>query len=180
MARALGPQQPGDHLDRAAVRRLVVRRMKLAGVLMVPAAALGAVVGLLAGPGGPTALQAAAPAALPASGPVPAAGEHPQREGWRAVGQRAEEVEGRAIRTIYYAVRGTTVGHAVVAGEALAWPQDARVVRRDGVELHLLEHEGRRLVFWRAHGQTRILSAPSSVPEAPLMAFAAGAGYAGA
>lgn len=177
--------------DRTLVRRLVVRRMKLAGALSVPAAALGVMVGLMAGTPAPTALEAAAPAALAASAPAPALDpEHPgslavavddvrfpEWEGWRPTGQRVDEIEGRDTRTVFYEDRGATVGYTIVAGKALAWPDDARTVERDGVELRVLERDGRRLVFWRVAGQTCILSAPGTVPEEALVSFAASASY---
>ena len=177
--------------DRTLVRRLVVRRLKLAGALSVPAAALGVVVGLLAGTPAPTALEAAAPAALAAAAPAPVVDrEHPgslavavegvrfpEWEGWRPTGQRTDEIEGRETRTVFYEDQGATVGYTIVAGEALAWPDDARVVERGGVALHVLERDGRRLVFWRVAGQTCILSAPASVPEEALVSFAASEPY---
>jgi hypothetical protein len=183
--------------DRTLIRRMVVKRMKLTGVLAGGAAVLGIAVGLLSLAGGsnPTSLDAARLAALAAeAGPPAGDPEHPKllraevgevtfpawREyRWTARGQRTDELDGRTARTVFYDdPDGVRLGYTIVDGEALDWPQDARRVVRDGVEVRVVRRDGRILAFWRAGGQTCIISAPDTVPEDRVVALAAYDPYA--
>lgn len=184
--------------DRTLIRRMVVKRMKLTGALAGAAAVLGIAVGLLSAGGGadPSSLDAAL---LASRQPVAAAPtvdpEHPRllraevgevtfpawsdRYPWKASGQRTDELDGRDTRTVFYDdPDGVRLGYTIVAGEALAWPEDARTVARDGVEVRVVRREGRVLAFWRVDGQTCVISAPDTVPEGRVVALAAYDPYA--
>lgn len=168
--------------DRTLVRRMVVRRVKLAGALSAGAAALGIAAGLLAGGGAPSALEASAFASARAEDGPPAVvpgdpGRLQVRVGdvtfpswsatpWRVAGARSDELDGRTARTVFYELGGVRVGYTVVEGE-LDWPDGA--TDRGGVRV--LRREGRLLAFWRVGGETCILSAPAAVGEDRLLAM---------
>ena len=169
--------------ERTLVRRMVVKRMKLAGALSAGAAVLGIVVGLLSAAGStPSALEASRFAsAAPETGAPPAAPGDPARlqvsvgdvtfpswsgTPWRVSGARDDELDGRAARTVFYDLDDVRVGYTVVEGE-LAWPDDA--TERDGVRV--LRRDGRLLAVWRAAGETCIIAAPESVGEDRLLAM---------
>jgi hypothetical protein len=178
--------------DRTVVRRMVVKRMKLTGALAGLAALLGIVVGLAAsgGPGAPSALDVAAVAARDAVAAAPArSAGHPQllearveqvsfpvwsdRFPWRASGRRSDEIDGRETTTVFYdGPRGLRLGYTIVAGDALDWPEGARRVVRNGVELRTMRRDGRVIAVWRDHGQTCVISAPDAVPEGRIVALA--------
>ena len=167
--------------DRTLVRRTIVKRMKLAGALSAGAAVLGIVVGLAAGGGAPSALEASAFASASAEGGPPALvrgdpdhldvrvgdvtfpswGDTP----WRASGVRSDEIDGHEARTVFYDLPdGLRVGYTVVEGE-LDWPEGA--TERDGIRV--LRRDDRMLAFWRVNGETCIIAAPASVGEAGIV-----------
>lgn len=170
--------------DRTLVRRMVVKRMKLTGVLMAGAAALGIAVGLAASGGGsgaaPAPLEAAAPGALASTEAAPAVrGDtlnasvdgvaFPRWPGWAATGQRTDVVSGRDTRTVFYERGGSRVGYTIVSGAPLEWPDGARRTTAGGTEVRVVKRAGRTFVFWRQGGRTCIVSAPADVPEQGLL-----------
>lgn len=185
--------------DRTLVRRLVVKRLKLAGALSTAAACLGIAVGLasLGGDDGatPSPLAAAALATRGPDGPAPGvdpADRHrlaasvdgvafpvwKDRFPWAASGARSDELSGRDTRTVFYDTPGgVRLGYTIVAGDALPWPDGSRKVVRNDVEVWTLHEDGRVIAFWREHGHTCVISAPDSVPEDRMIALAS-AGYA--
>lgn len=182
--------------ERTLVRRMVVKRMKLSGVLAGFAAVLGVTVALLApAQGAPSALDAAA---LAERGPVAAAPrasasqEHllavaiggvpfprwEERFPWKPSGQRADELGGRQTLTVFYdGPKGTRLGYTIVDGAPLAWPDGARVVTRNGVAVRVLHRGGRVIAVWRAHGRTCVISAPDTVAESRMVALASADDY---
>lgn len=185
--------------DRTLIRRMVIKRMKLTGALAGAAAVLGIVVGLasLGGPSSdPSSLDAARFASLQ---PVASAPErdrsHPallkakvdhvtfpaweNRFPWKASGQRSDEIDGREAMTVFYDnPDGVRLGYTIVEDEALPWPEGARQVVRNEVDIRVLRRGGRVLAFWRVEGQTCIISAPGSVPEDRILALASYDAYA--
>jgi hypothetical protein len=146
----------------------------LAGVLA--ALALALVLILPAGtPGGPSVSQAAAlallgPAAPPPmpdpSAPAAKLGRNieevyfpnwSQRFGWRAVGQRADRVDGRTAATVYYEWKGIRIAYTIVAAPPLSTPK-ASTTSINGTELRTLRLDGRLVVTWRRAGHTCVLS----------------------
>jgi anti-sigma factor RsiW len=154
-----------DALGSAPRRR--PRWRPLAALAGVAAAALVALV-LATGGGAPTvtavldvASRTPAAAISPAGGPllpVEVEGvpfpDYAEKFGWRAVGQRTDEVDGRSVTTVTYARGGERVRYSIVAGEALDEP--------DGEDL---EAEGTRLrrigdanaVTWERQGHTCVM-----------------------
>jgi len=176
--------------ERTLVRRMVVRRMKLTGVLAGCAAALGATFALIApSHSAPTSLQAAALATRPVAASAPAvSAAHPhlltvseggitfprwEEVSWKPTGQRTDELGGRSTRTVFYDnPDGVRLGYTIVDGKPLDWPGGASVVTRNGVGVHLLHRDGRVIAVWRAHGHTCVISAPTSVPDDRMVMLA--------
>jgi hypothetical protein len=148
------------------------------------AAALLAVV--LAGPSGPTLQEAAAFGALPATGPAPAAEgklldasqdgvafpEWGAKFGWKAIGVRTGEVEGRDATTVQYEKDGKTLAYTIVGGDALDTPDDARTIDAEGTPVELFRtSDGRPAATWERDGHTCVL-AGAGVPDAKLAELA--------
>jgi anti-sigma factor RsiW len=91
--------------------------------------------------------------------------------GWRAVGVRVDELDGRDMRTVFYERGGERIAYTIVAGEQLEWP-DVEPTVRDGVKLRPFDEEGREVVTWLRGGQTCVLSG-DGVSSATLMELAA-------
>ena len=91
--------------------------------------------------------------------------------GWKAVGTRTDEVDGRSTRTVFYERGGRRIAYTIVEGEALPEPSDARSVSSDGVDLRVFGSGGRTVVTWRRLGHTCVLSS-ADVPAAELVRLA--------
>lgn len=76
---------------------------------------------------------------------------------WRPQGARSDRLDGRTVRTVFYAKGSKRVAYSIVGGAALD-PGDGRVVRRGSVEFHQFGTRGRRAVTWRRGGHTCVLS----------------------
>ena len=186
--------------QRSVARDSGARRRRLRGLLIpaggLVAAAVVAVVVLVGGGGAPSVV---ATASLAARGPVlPAPAESTTNDAllqssiegvpfpywgdlkWESVGARDDKIEGRAARTVYYAnPKGVQAAYTILGGDAIDPPSDA-VKRTDkGVQLFVVEDNGRRVVTWERNGHTCVLSAPMSVPEQKLLDLAAWKGNGG-
>jgi ferric-dicitrate binding protein FerR (iron transport regulator) len=93
------------------------------------------------------------------------------RFGWRAVGARADSLEGRATRTVFYARGARRIAYTIVSGRALAPPGGAQRVVREGTELRFVARAGTTLVTWERGGHTCVLSG-SGVPARELLDLA--------
>jgi anti-sigma factor RsiW len=81
--------------------------------------------------------------------------------GWKAVGTRTDEIDGRDTRTVFYEKDGKRIAYTVVEGDALPKPDDADTATREGTELRsLTTSDDRTVVTWERNGQTCVLSAP--------------------
>jgi len=139
----------------------------------VPVSALGfaavcaALLVLVAG-GGPVIDDALAVAVKPATAPA-VAGDHvdgvrfPRSGKWTAVGARTDVVEGRTMRTVFYAREGRTIAYTIVDGPALESDGRLRVLGAPG---------GRRAVTWTNQGHTCVISG-AGVDAAVLRKLAA-------
>ena len=78
--------------------------------------------------------------------------------GWRPVGSRTDEIDGRRTRTVFYRRGGETVAYTIVSGDALEEP-DGEPVVREGVALRTFDEDGRTVVTWRRNGRTCVMSA---------------------
>ena len=160
-------------------------RLALAGGLAVVAAVLAVV--LIGGPGGPSVAEAAELADRPASAPPPPrAGENgtqlaldvegvafpdfARSFGWRAVGLRRDDLDGRDATTVFYEKGGRRVAYVIVAGPALPRPTGAPATVYRGVTFQTLEVDSRLVVTWRRVGHTCVLV--GAVPRAELITLA--------
>ncbi|HEY7074878.1 MAG TPA: hypothetical protein VH418_05900 [Solirubrobacteraceae bacterium] len=173
------------------------RRRRLRGLLVpaggLVAAAVVAVVLLVGGGGAPSVL---ATASLAARGPVLPA---PEENGtllkssvdgvpfpywgslkWESVGARNDKIDGRDAKTVYYAnPAGAQAAYTILGGDAIDPPSGATKRTQKGVDLFVVQKDGRRVVTWQRDGHTCVLSAPASVPEQKLLALAAWDGGGG-
>lgn len=170
------------------------RRRRLRGLLIpaggLVAAVAVAVVIMVGGDGAPSVL---ATASLAARGPVlPAPAENEANDAllessidgvafpywgdlkWESVGARDDKIEGRDAKTVYYAnPKGVRAAYTILGGDAVDRPSGASKRTDNGVELYVVEDNGRRIVTWERDGHTCVLSAPVSVPEKKLLDLAA-------
>jgi anti-sigma factor RsiW len=77
---------------------------------------------------------------------------------WQPDGKRADKVQDRATRTVFYRKGTNMIAYTIVAGEALREPTDGVATRREGVELRTLRRDGRTVVTWQRQGHTCVLS----------------------
>jgi hypothetical protein len=154
----------------------------------VAAAVLAIVV--LPGGGDPSVTDAAQLAEQPPSGPAPVAEpdqptllaasfeglSYPDWEpefGWRAAGERTDELDGRGAHTVFYEnADGARIGYTIVAGDALEEPAGAKRSTVDGVELAAFEADGANGVTWLRDGHTCVL-AGEGVERSTLLELAA-------
>mgnify|MGYP007135466244 CR=1 FL=1 len=166
----------------ARARSRVVYGGGLVGAL---AAVLLALVLILPGgtPGAPSVSQAAALATRGSTAPAPPPDPHAPAaklkmdvqevyfpnwigRGWRAVGQRADRIDGRLALTVYYAWEGHRVAYTIVSAPALQQPA-ASVTTLHNTVLRTLRIGGRWVVTWRRSNHTCVLSV-AGVPPAQL------------
>ena len=78
--------------------------------------------------------------------------------GWTPVGVRADRIDGRDTRTVFYERLGQRIAYTIVSGTALKWPSGVTPNTVDGVELRTFGETGRRVVTWKRQGHTCVLS----------------------
>lgn len=81
------------------------------------------------------------------------------RFGWRAIGSRTDEVDGRPTTTVTYARAGRRVGYSILGGAAVEVPGDFRRAAREGTLLRSTEVGARTVVTWEREGRTCVMSA---------------------
>jgi hypothetical protein len=164
----------------------------VAGIL---AAAVIAVVLVTGGSGAPSVF---ATASLAARGAVlPAPQEDPSNQAvlkesiegvpfpywgdsfqWEAVGAREDKIEGRPAKTIYYRnVKGQDAAYTILGGDAVDPPSGAHKVTRNGVDIWVTTHNGRRVVTWKRDDHTCVMSAPLTIPQQKLLDLASWKGH---
>jgi anti-sigma factor RsiW len=154
----------------------------LAALAGVGAAAAVALVLVTAG-GAPTvtavldAAGASPAAAISSSGgpllPVAVEGvrfpNYEEKFGWRAVGRRADEIDGRDVTTVFYERGGERVSYSIVAGDALAEP-DGEDVEAEGTRLRRIG--AGNAVTWRRLDHTCVMDGSSAVSPATVAELA--------
>lgn len=172
--------------QRSGIRtRLGGIRWPAAGLAAGAIAATLAVVMLIGG--GPGIEDVAAAAVRPPTeqvAPVPAASKVLKERvadvrfpnyfgkfGWKAVGTRTDEIQGRATRTVFYEKDGRRIAYTVVSGAALDEPDAADRATVEGTVVRALRAEGREVVTWRRRGHTCVLSS-KDVPRSELLTLA--------
>jgi hypothetical protein len=76
--------------------------------------------------------------------------------GWRATGVRRDHVDARATTTVFYERHAHRIAYTIVSGDRLDRPDDARVVRRGGVEL--ASFSSGTAVTWERGSHTCVLT----------------------
>ena len=180
--RAGGPSPPAElrrwlqERARGAPRRRRAARVRVAVAGGLAALLVGVVAGLVGVMGGaPSASDAAALAARPATQPTPpTVATQPtllardvegvpfptwgKAFGWHPHGARTDELDGRRAVTVFYEHMGHRIGYTIVSGPPLDAPGDAHRSRVRGVELATW-HEGMRtVVMFERGGHTCVLA----------------------
>ncbi|HEY6777763.1 MAG TPA: hypothetical protein VI122_14745 [Thermoleophilaceae bacterium] len=180
---ALEPRPP--EMRRAAFPRSVPRLLApVAGVAALVVVVVVVVLSL-GGPAGPSLVQAAEIAQLPANEPTPAPDranptvlekhlegvtfpDWSKKFGWRAEGARTDRLDGRRAETVFYTHHGHRIGYTVISGEPLEPPEGAQTIRRNGVEIHRYKDGDRTVVTFERGGLTCILSGHVVHADTPL------------
>jgi anti-sigma factor RsiW len=153
-----------------------------AGTAVAAAVAAVLVVAFIGGAAGPSVADAARLAGLPPTGAAPARADGSRTKlaigvegvafpdlrrsyGWRAVGVRRGQIDGRDAAAVYYTKGSRRIAYVIVAGSGLPQPSDAHPSMRGGVEYRSLRIEGRPAVTWRRAGHTCVLIGPTSPGE---------------
>jgi anti-sigma factor RsiW len=173
---------------RAAGRRRsrLVPGLAFGGAVAAATAIVLALV-LTGAPSGPTVADAARLATSPPTAPAPTQSDHnrsklavrvdgvvfpdlAQAYGWKPVGVRRDEVDGRAATVVYYEKGGKRIGYVVLAGSAIPGPSGAHAVSQRGVRYETLAVNGQPAVTWQRLGHTCVLTGATSRSE--LLALA--------
>ena len=150
----------------------LIPRLGLAGALAVVLVVAGVAV-LSGGPAGPSVAEAAQLAVRPPSEPAPPPGDGGNQLaldvegvvfpdllrsfGWRAVGVRRDQLDGRNATTVFYEKGARRIAYVIVAGKGLPRPADVPDSMYRGVRFHTLRVDGRLAVTWRRLGRTCVL-----------------------
>jgi len=185
-AAAASVEAPFDLRRRVDALSAPVRRRRrwrpLAALAGAGAAAAVALVLLTAG-GAPTvrdvldsAGTAPAAAIAPSGGPLlPVAvddvrfPDYKQKFGWRALGVRVREIDGRDVTTVFYERGGERVRYSIVAGDALAEP-DGEDVEAEGTRLRRVGSGN--TVTWQRLGHTCVMDGTPGVSLASVAELA--------
>jgi hypothetical protein len=162
-------------------------RVGLAGALALAAIAAVLVASLSGGGSALTLRTAVALTLRPATSPAPS--QDPRepvelaanvegvafpywddRFGWRSTGSRTDSVDGRTVRTVFYARDHQWIGYAIVSGSAPG--VSGGIARtRAGTVYRFLSEDGASVVTWRRDGHLCVVSG-RGVNDATLMALA--------
>jgi hypothetical protein len=94
------------------------------------------------------------------------------RFGWRSTGARADQIDGRAITTVFYTHgTGQRIGYAILAGTPAPRVSGGKVALHGGVPYRLLTENGASAVVWQRDGHLCILSG-RGVSSATLLRLA--------
>jgi hypothetical protein len=162
--------------QRSSPRRPRVRRGWAIGALAGAAAviALIATVVLQSDQSAPTVVEASRLSAHPATAPLAADPSNPKllaasvegvpfprwsdEFGWRQAGTRTDRIGDRDSRTVFYEHAGRRIAYTIVSGAGIHAPAGANPVTANGVHLHTLADDGRRIVTWWRNGKTCVLT----------------------
>jgi hypothetical protein len=81
------------------------------------------------------------------------------RFGWRSTGSRTDHINGRTVKTIFYANGGARrIGYAIVSGGAPRQPSGGVVAWRDGTPYRQLTQNGVPVISWLRGGHLCVVS----------------------
>jgi hypothetical protein len=165
------------------------RRVAFGGALAAGLAAAGLLVALFlpqTGPAGPTVVQAAQLAHLPAAerGAAPGSPKllgvtafglaYPDWGpgfGWEAAGVRRDQLEGREAVTVFYGKGDRQIGYTILGGPPVGPPDGTPSARRGDTTLHHLRDGSWAVATWERDGHTCVLSG-KGVPVEVLLDLA--------
>jgi hypothetical protein len=170
---------------RRALPRGVPRLLAPAAGVAALAVVAVAVVLSLGGPAGPSVVQAAEIAQLPANEPTPVRDpatpailakqldgvsfpDWSRKFGWRPEGARSDRLDGRRAETVFYTHHGHRIGYTVISGKPLEPPSGAQTLMRNGVEIHRYVDGDRTVVTFQRGGLTCVLSGHVIHADTPL------------
>jgi hypothetical protein len=151
-------------------------RLVLAGATAVAVLAAVLAIALTAGsPGAPTVAEAATLANRSATAPSPARDlAHPaltrvsfagvtypywkDKFGWRTAGQRADSIDGRATRTVFYRHTHHRIAYTVISGAPLRRPAGAQRLVVNGLALYRYRDGRNTVVAFERNGHTCVLA----------------------
>jgi hypothetical protein len=179
----------------ARSRRQTAIRWGLSGAVALGALVAVLVVSLSGGGGSSLTLRTAVALTLrPATMAAPAEDRHngtmlaatvdgvafPYWEesfGWRSTGARVDRVDGRTVRTVFYADgHGHWIGYAIVAGTPAPQVSGGVVKQRAGTPYRIFTQDGARVVTWLRNGHLCVV-AGHGVSAATLLALASWHGH---
>jgi anti-sigma factor RsiW len=83
-----------------------------------------------------------------------------EKFGWRAVGRRDDEIDGRDVTTVFYQRGGERVSYSIVSGDGLAQP-DGQDIEAEGTRLRRID--AGNAVTWRRLGHTCVMYGSAGV-----------------
>ncbi len=92
--------------------------------------------------------------------------------GFRAVGVRHDEFDGRQATTVYYRRGAARVAYTILSGRPLPFGAKSSGTSQNGVAVWTLTAHGLRVATWERHGHTCVLSG-SGVGDSVLVQLAA-------
>jgi hypothetical protein len=150
-------------------------------------AIIAVMVGLSGGPGAPSVAEAAALAGKPPTAGAPAVSSTPQlldidqsgvafpnwepKFGWKAVGSRTDELDGRNTTTVFYEKGAKRIAYTIVSGRALDDPDNYAQVTLQDVPLKVFPNDGAKDVTWLRAGHSCVMSG-EGVPPAKMLELA--------
>jgi hypothetical protein len=79
--------------------------------------------------------------------------------GWKPIGRRSDELDGRRTETVFYEHEGHTIGYTIVSGSTLDPPDDAKPHRVNGVDVRVYDDDhGHTIATFERQGHTCVLS----------------------
>jgi hypothetical protein len=80
------------------------------------------------------------------------------KRGWKPVGARTDEIDGRSTESVYYQHEGHRISYTVIGGEPVDPPSDAVAVRVGGVDLNHVTRGHREIVTFLRNGRTCVVA----------------------
>jgi hypothetical protein len=158
-------------------RRPAAIRWGLAGAPLLCAIAVVLIVVLSGGGGSSLTLRTAVALTMrPQTMAAPARNPHDRTElaanvegvpfpywedrfGWRSTGERVDRVDGRVVRTVFYAAgRHAWLGYAIVSGSPAPRVTGGVLIRRDGDSYRLTNEGGAEVVTWMRDGRLCVVA----------------------
>ena len=84
--------------------------------------------------------------------------------GWLAAGERQDDLDGRATRTVFYEKDGNRLAYTIVGGDPIEPPENGHTTVVDGVAFTSFEQDGEGSVTWLSDGQPAVVAADVDEP----------------